>query len=218
MPKKIDLTGQRFGRLTVIRDSGEKKNGFVVWECQCDCGNIVNIPTGNLGRSTKSCGCLRKKIDLTGKKFGRLLVKEFHSRIDKKDYYEYYWNCICDCGNEIVVRHQNLTSKRRGTQSCGCLQIDTSEEKIKRINDKYHKEGTDLSLITNKMIKSNTSGVKGVSWFSPKGKWRATINFRRKAVHLGYFDNLEDAAKARKEAEEKYFNPILEEYGRLKVE
>ena len=56
-----------------------------------------------------------------------------------------------------------------------------------------------------KRNRRNTSGVCGVSWFKRTLKWRATIqddNYRFK--HLGYFDTLEEAAKARKEAEEKY--------------
>ena len=56
--KKIDLTGQRFGRLVVIREYG-RKNGHVAWLCKCDCGNEVVINGAYLrnGKS-QSCGCL----------------------------------------------------------------------------------------------------------------------------------------------------------------
>lgn len=56
--KKIDLTGQRFGRLVVIREAG-RKNGHVAWLCRCDCGNEVVINGAYLrnGKS-QSCGCL----------------------------------------------------------------------------------------------------------------------------------------------------------------
>ena len=56
--KKIDLTGQRFGRLLVIREAG-RKNGHVAWLCKCDCGNEVVINGAYLrnGKS-QSCGCL----------------------------------------------------------------------------------------------------------------------------------------------------------------
>lgn len=55
-----DITGQRFGRLTAIKKTNTRMNGSVVWECQCDCGNIALIPSGRLvnGR-TQSCGCFR---------------------------------------------------------------------------------------------------------------------------------------------------------------
>lgn len=43
-------------------------------------------------------------------------------------------------------------------------------------------------------------------------KYRVRINIDKKTVHVGYFDNVEDAIKARKKAEEKYFKPILDKY------
>lgn len=54
----VDLTGQRFGRLTVLeRDYSDTKN--VTWICQCDCGNKVRVRSGNLcSGNTQSCGCL----------------------------------------------------------------------------------------------------------------------------------------------------------------
>lgn len=63
MSKLIDLTGQRFGRLVVVRKSDnviKRKNGTrVLWECLCDCGNTT-IVCGDALKSgnTKSCGCL----------------------------------------------------------------------------------------------------------------------------------------------------------------
>ena len=63
MRKKIDLTGQRFGRLIVLRDTGKRCWRYVVWLCRCDCGKLVEVLSNNLklGR-TKSCGCLQKEI------------------------------------------------------------------------------------------------------------------------------------------------------------
>lgn len=54
-----DLTGKRFGKLTVLSYVG-KENGFHIWHCQCDCGKITDVRQSNLqsGR-TKSCGCDR---------------------------------------------------------------------------------------------------------------------------------------------------------------
>lgn len=57
MSKKIDLTGQRFGNLTVIRENGHKGKE-VTWLCKCDCGNYTTVIGHNLKRGhTKSCGC-----------------------------------------------------------------------------------------------------------------------------------------------------------------
>lgn len=70
MPKKLDLTGQRFGRLTVINESKEKLGGEVAWLCKCDCGNQTVIRAHSLRTGyTKSCGCLHKET-FTSKKHG----------------------------------------------------------------------------------------------------------------------------------------------------
>lgn len=59
--KKRDLTGQRFGRLTVLADAG-RKDGRAVWLCRCDCGHHTTVRSSNLiqGRAT-SCGCWRRE-------------------------------------------------------------------------------------------------------------------------------------------------------------
>ena len=43
MGKIIDLTGQKFNKLTVIEKTDERKNRQVVWKCRCDCGNISYV-------------------------------------------------------------------------------------------------------------------------------------------------------------------------------
>lgn len=62
MGKFEDLTGQRFGYLTVIKKAGKNKSDKILWLCKCDCGKLKIIQGASLknGR-TKSCGCLRKK-------------------------------------------------------------------------------------------------------------------------------------------------------------
>lgn len=63
MPIKKDLTGQRFGRLVVIEEVKKRKNGRILWKCNCDCGNTKEIYGNALLRgSTKSCGCLHTEI------------------------------------------------------------------------------------------------------------------------------------------------------------
>ena len=63
MGKRIDITGQKFGRLTVIEYSHTDKHGQSYWKCKCDCGNIKVIRGTFFKRGvTQSCGCLRKEI------------------------------------------------------------------------------------------------------------------------------------------------------------
>lgn len=115
MPKLVDLTNKRFNRLVVIKRAGVKKD-HIQWLCRCDCGEekIVNGSSLKSGL-TQSCGCLRV-IDLTGQKFGRLLVIKGEGTDKWKTA---IWLCKCDCGEEKIVKSKNL---RYGwTRSCGCL-------------------------------------------------------------------------------------------------
>ncbi len=59
MPKKIDITGKKYNRLTVLSEAGRDRFGQVLWDCRCDCGKRVIVRGRDLreGR-TKSCGCL----------------------------------------------------------------------------------------------------------------------------------------------------------------
>lgn len=59
--KKIkDLTGQRFGKLTTIYRTNEKKNSSYIWVCQCDCGKTTKVSSNALlSGNSKSCGCRR---------------------------------------------------------------------------------------------------------------------------------------------------------------
>tara|TARA_R110000764_G_scaffold28636_7_gene67423 strand:- start:1849 stop:2334 length:486 start_codon:yes stop_codon:yes gene_type:complete len=60
------------------------------------------------------------------------------------------------------------------------------------------------NLMNRKKHKNNKSGVKGVSWYKNLNKWHAQIQCDKK-IHLGYYDDFDEAVKVRKEAEEKYF-------------
>ena len=134
MPALKDLTGQKFGKLTVVK-RGPNQNKKVQWECLCDCGNTVYVRSDQLLRGiTKSCGCLHKQIaakighsnfkDLAGQQFGKLTaLYSIKSLEDKK----YHWVCQCECGNIVEVLGTSLTSGN--TKSCGCLR-STGETNI----------------------------------------------------------------------------------------
>jgi len=114
--KGADFTGQRFGRLTAIRPTDERRHGAIVWECKCDCGNTTYVSTSDLTPGgVTSCGCAKWK-DLTGQRFGRLTAIR---PTDERRNRTVVWECNCDCGNTAFVRGSTLRSG--GTQSCGCL-------------------------------------------------------------------------------------------------
>ncbi|BAL82956.1 hypothetical protein SELR_12480 [Selenomonas ruminantium subsp. lactilytica TAM6421] len=116
----IDLTGQRFGHLTVIsRDNSARNN--TKWLCHCDCGNDVYFYTGPLIKGKRrSCGCKTgtkeiQNLDLVGQRFGYLTVIVRDSRPRRTSS----WLCRCDCGKEIYLLTSDL---RGGVKSCGCSQ------------------------------------------------------------------------------------------------
>lgn len=129
-----ELIGQRFGNLIVLKDSGERFHRGVVWTCQCDCGNIKNIPGVRLKNGhAKSCGDEQCKFhryydDLAGQKFGKLTAIEPTSM---KDGTRMYWLCKCDCGNTCEVSSSSL--KKSSTQSCGCIKSSIGEDNIRKI-------------------------------------------------------------------------------------
>ena len=110
--RRVDLTNQTFGDLTVIRYLGDKK-----WECKCSCGKVIPVLTKSLlhdGRT--SCGhkTLDKqlsdlKYNLLGQKFGEWEVKEYLGN--------QMWLCQCSCGTLRSISSQHLRYGQ--TTSCG---------------------------------------------------------------------------------------------------
>ena len=108
-----DLTGQKFGELTVLEKTEQRDQGSIVWKCQCSCGNIVYWPGDRLQQTkTPNCGCLKSLI---GEKFGKLTVIAECGRSKNRDI---VWECECECGTHIFTTTHNLRDKR--TIGCGC--------------------------------------------------------------------------------------------------
>jgi len=209
MNELLDLTGQRFGKLTVLRKAPSQGDRRTRWECQCDCGNVYVTTSQNLRKGrVKSCGCGRLK-DITNQRFGRLTAVE---RSDKYVEYaghgrKYMWKCICDCG-EVVYR---LPEKLRNDVDSACENCKSKSA----VSNMYAKagfvEGTQLSKIAaTKATAASKSGVRGVIWNKHTGKWRAALRFQGVTHYLGEYTEFSDAVKARRDAEDKYFAPILD--------
>lgn len=133
MPKALDLTGKRFGRLTAI-SKAPSKNGKTYWLCQCDCGNQKIIQTSHLtdGR-TCSCGCLQKeKNPITSSQEKRKCVicgKEFIPNNYKRIYCE---ECVPPniSNNESskirsrLLKHKLIEYKGGKCERCGYNKCD----------------------------------------------------------------------------------------------
>ena len=124
-----DLSGMKFGRLMTVRAVGRKKDGRVLWLCDCECNNkfITDVSTLK-GNHAFSCGCLNKiknkerRENLEGKIFTRWTVvkDEGGSKVF----------CRCSCGTERWVDRGNLRGKI--TTSCGCLRKEVLHEAYKK--------------------------------------------------------------------------------------
>lgn len=149
--KRTDYTGQSFGHLTVLEMLyGYGKHGEAYCRCRCECGNDVIKSSYDIrhSRNPAHCGCMAKyykklqsrssRKDLTGRRFGRLLVTGMiyndgeHTRV----------RCTCDCGNKVERIATYLTSG--DTLSCGCLQKErasaTNEKDFAGVKSKYNVE------------------------------------------------------------------------------
>ena len=185
MAKFKDLTGQKFGKLTVIKRVENHilpcGNSICRYLCQCECVNTIEVNRNNLTQGyIKSCGCLKIK-DLTGQKFGKLTVIKC---VGKNKQHNLLWLCQCECGNLKVTSSSNLI--REHTKSCGCLQhtrtITKEEDKLakvlygirERCNNPNHKEYKNY-------------GGRGIKVCE---EWDNLNNFREWALNSGYREGL----------------------------
>ena len=201
------------------------------WFCKCDCGNPELLEIfGNRLQSGKlqSCGCLIRDCqrktniyDLTGEygigytentdSYGR---NEFYFDLEdydkiKNNYWSFNKNDYLDAwghkqhdGKITLILHRIIMGDPDG------YKIDH----IHGSSTKNDNRKCNLRIATNqqntmnsKMHSNNTSGVTGVSWDSRSSRWVVQIGYKMKRIHVGYYDNFDDAVVARKNAEEKYF-------------
>lgn len=176
--------------------------------CRCVCGNEkwVNCSALRLGKS-KSCGCQRghnrKEYGLKpGDKVGYWTIVSNNG--DR-------FRCRCVCDTERTIKHNILKSGR--SLSCGCRRSDHQVQKQKegrelgqKISREVQKHGLSVMYagFGRKENKNSGTGITGVSAW--RDKYKAYITVDRKQIHIGTFKKLEDAAKARKNAEEHYFS------------
>ena len=154
----IDMTGQKFGRLTVLYRDIEteklKKDRHAIWKCKCECGNYTSVNGKALRKgTTQSCGCLQKERtsesngnNLLNKRFGMLVVKQQLASKNKRTY----WQCECDCGNIIEVCGREL--QRGDAISCGCWKAK------QEIGNKYGK----LTVIERAAKKNNNKQAQWI--------------------------------------------------------
>lgn len=116
MSKLIDLTGQRFGKLTVESRAPSGADNSARWNCKCDCGNVCVVSGRSLRKSkVTDCGCETVRFhDLTGQRFGHLTAEvKMPPTGDGKTR----WQCRCDYRkikigeNDLATTHPKLAEQ-----------------------------------------------------------------------------------------------------------
>ena len=219
---KNDLTGKQFNKWKVIKLDYERTNSsrgvYYICECQCDNKTIKSIYASNLtSNKTKSCGCLkRENVSKANHKTNKYNInneygigysnnnEEFY--FDLEDYdkiKDYCWH-VNNYG--YLVSGSNILHRVVMDATDNDLVIDHIDHN-KLDCRKQNLRECSISQNAMNMIKPsrNTSGCKGVSYHKYSNTWRAFITKNKKQIYLGYYKLFEDAVKARKDAEVKYF-------------
>jgi hypothetical protein len=181
--KFIDLTGKRFGNLTVL--GIHPRDRCVVWDCQCDCGTHPIVKSQYLLRgSVKSCGCKHYEVkDRIGQRYGRLTVIEFAGTKKKQSY----WLCRCDCGTEKVIGSSPLESGH--TVSCGCKSREGSEAIHGGAKTRLYNIWVGMKQRCGNP-KSEVYIYYGDRGIKICKDWNGFVAFRTWALSNGYADNL----------------------------
>lgn len=229
----IDITGQRFGRLTVVSRNMERQIAYhektgqhkAFWNCKCDCGNVCVVSGSNLNNKISpatSCGCYREEVrheqkntkniewivdgDITTgiTNQGEKFIIDTEDLNKVKDY------CWYISAKKYVTANQKDKSNKKVWLHR--LVMDAHENEIvDHIDwDKSDNRKSNLRIATksqnNTNIKrksNNRSGYTGVK-MAKSGKYVAQITANKHRVHLGTFDTIQEAVEARRTAEKQY--------------
>lgn len=228
MAKIIDLTGKKFGRLTVVNRAEDyvTPNGQKCpqWECRCDCGNSdMVIVRGSYLRDgrTVSCGCYKKEVNskrykkyntynLSGEygigytsntKEAFYFDLEDYDLIKSYCWYKGSYGYIMSNKDGEHVKLHRLVMNASGNEHVDHIKHNKNDNRKSMLRI--------VTVSQNQMNKglqkNNTSGVTGVYYNKIDCCWFARIKVNKNTIHLGSFTSFDDAVKARKDAEKKYF-------------
>lgn len=203
MPKFIDRTGQRFGRLLVLEQAGRDRLKKVLWKCACDCGRETLVVAGGLVTGhTTSCGCANR--DAITKHGGwknasyntwRAMMRRCYKTQDK-DYQRYGGS-----GVSVCERWHDYTNFRDD------MGEPVGDETLDRINVYGNYEPSNCRWAgvqtqnRNIRVRANSkTGVVGVSK-TIHGTYMAKVTVKKKSFYSKCFKTIEEAAAARKELE-----------------
>lgn len=202
MPKFCDLTGERFGRLTVLRHIGRTKTKKQLWECACTCGNKCNVDSGRLvSGNTSSCGCyLKERITKHGGSHKasyntwRAMMRRCYTTTDK-DYPRY--------GARGIAVHPPWHAYEQFARDMGEPEGRQTLDRVDPYGD-YTPDNcrwaSPYTQARNIRARSSKSGHRGI-YALGNGKWMAAISADKRKYYGKCRTVLEEALADRVELE-----------------
>ena len=204
MAIRNDLTGKVIGKLTVLRPTIRNKHSQMLWECQCECGNITTVVSGALaGGRTKSCGCLIQESVTKHGGWKKSSYNTWRAMIRRcnnpkaKDYCRYGAVGVTVCPEWLDY----LTFEKDMGEPVG-------DETLDRINPYGNYIKDNCRWATVKVQNQNTrvrESRKFTGVILMGNKWIAKITHMKKSYYSKVFNTIEEAAQARKDLELKYW-------------
>lgn len=226
-----NMTGKKFGMLTIIEPAGALKNGEMFWRCRCDCGNET-VTRGSLLRNgtTKSCGCYRKIAAQKFRKQNEYIVvgttayvsmpnskQKMLCDVDDWDKLKNFrWHLSHGYATTNMPRSSGSTQKTKRFHSFllntdhGLMCDHINRNKLDNRKSNLRVVTATENVLNRDIYRNNTSGYRGVSFNKPKNKWAARLTYNKKVIALGYFSEIMDAVEARRAGEIKYFGKEID--------
>jgi hypothetical protein len=201
MGTRLDIEGQKFNRLLAIRESPERRDGKVVWEFLCDCGNTTYKPASQVKRGKcRSCGCLSVETSKRlHTKHGKGYTKTYRVWSSAKrrctnptdsDYEMYKGKGVVMC-DRWLNSFENFY-KDMGDRPSNNHQLDRIDPNGNYCPENCRWVEPTIQSRNQGKRRSCSSKYKGVHKFG--NKWRASASINGRVTHLGLFINEIDAA------------------------
>jgi hypothetical protein len=210
MPKLINRVGETYGRLTVVEHCGKDKYNQNLWSCKCICGNVKVVSSSNLGNGrTNSCGCLvaeSRKIKHGKRKspiYSRWIAMKARCYNENHEYFHNYGGrgiTVCEDWLDFQKFYEDMHESFSPD-----LDIDRIDVNLGYSKDNCRWVDKSEGNFNKNIQKNNNSGKTGVSLNKKSGRWRAYITWNKQQIFLGSYLTIDEAIRARLEAELKYY-------------
>ena len=208
---KIDLKGQKFGKLMVIEKAGKSKHGHLMYKCMCDCGNIKNVRSASLRNgNTQSCGCFNKDSHIIHGMSKTPTFSTWRGMINRcrnQNYpnYSLYGGrgiMVCERWLKFVNFFKDMGEKPEG------LTIDRKNNDLGYFKDNCRWTTRAEQSRNQRPSKRNKTGVRGFYWNKKLNKYHVQIMVNYKHIHVGFYRTIKEATAFRKKAEQEYWGQI----------